>query len=165
MTTVRQLSGLGLCVSLAFGLVACGADERSGTETGGTAETAPAETQSDSDAPNQATQTVGAADAGQIEVVETSYDIFLADEAGDEEPLTISVPSTGSYTFRVTNDSEIVHALEIEGHGVEAETGDIEPGGTATFEVILEQAGEYDLYCPIGNHKSMGMDGSLIVEG
>jgi uncharacterized cupredoxin-like copper-binding protein len=97
--------------------------------------------------------------------VETSYDISLADMEADEEPLTVSVPSPGTYTFRVTNDADIVHSLEVEGHGIEAVTGDIQPGATATLEVELPEAGEYDLYCPIANHKQVGMDGSVMVEG
>lgn len=85
--------------------------------------------------------------------------------AGDEEPLSVSVPSPGTYTFRVTNEADIVHALQVEGHGIEAVTGDIAPGATATLEVELPEAGEYDMYCPVGNHKAQGMDGSVQVGG
>lgn len=128
--------------------------ETSGPTASGSAEGSAAATPSD-----------GSGTAQPIELVETSFDISLAAAAANEEPLTVSVPAPGTYTFRVTNDSDIVHALEVEGHGVEAATGDIAAGQTATLEVELPAAGEYDLYCPVGNHKQLGMDGSVVVSG
>ncbi|MDK3258782.1 hypothetical protein [Blastococcus capsensis] len=179
----RPLSGIVLAATLTFGLVACGGEEVAEPDVAAPVETDPADI--DPDAPEtdagdtgaatsptesptaSPTETGGAAGAAgePIEIIETSYDIALAEMAGDEEPLTVMVPSPGTYTFRVTNDSDIVHSLEVEGNGVEAVTGDIAPGATATLEVMLPTAGEYDLYCPIGNHKELGMDGSVQVGG
>jgi len=81
------------------------------------------------------------------------------------EPSQVSVQQPGTYTFRAVNDGQFVHALEIEGHGVEEETEDIEPGETAELTVELTEAGDYELYCPVGNHREMGMDGSVQVGG
>lgn len=110
------------------------------------------------------TPTVGA-DGEPIELVETSYDISVADVEGSEEPLTLAIPAPGTYAFQVTNDADIVHALTISGNDMQATTGDIEPGRTSTLEVRFPAAGKYDLFCPVANHKELGMDGSVVVEG
>ncbi len=54
------------------------------------------------------------------------------------------------------------HALEVEGNGVEEETDTIGPGESTELTVDLEE-GEYEIYCPVGNHKAMGMVGTLTV--
>ena len=105
-------------------------------------------------------------EGGTVEVVETSFDIFLADGQGRNEPLTLTIPAPGTYTFDVTNEASLVHALTIEGHGLRAETGNIPGGESTTLEVTFDQAGEYELYCPVGNHRELGMDGSVqVLEG
>jgi uncharacterized cupredoxin-like copper-binding protein len=54
---------------------------------------------------------------------------------------------TGTYELEATNNGTIAHALELDGHGVQ--TGDIQPGATATLPVTLAKDGSYPLYCPI----------------
>ena len=44
------------------------------------------------------------------------------------EPKTVQLDAAGTYTFKVTNDGQTQHALEIEGNGVEEETDTLEPG-------------------------------------
>jgi uncharacterized cupredoxin-like copper-binding protein len=85
----------------------------------------------------------------------------------DEKDFTIELSTMeftpGTYTFVATNNGQTTHALEIEGQGVEEETEDIAPGDSAELTVTLE-AGEYELYCPVGNHKDMGMKLDITVE-
>jgi plastocyanin len=81
------------------------------------------------------------------------------------DPATVSIQTPGTYTFKAVNDGQFVHALEVEGHGVEEETEDIQPGESAEFTVDLPEAGDYELYCPVGDHRAMGMDGSVDVGG
>ena len=85
----------------------------------------------------------------------------------DERDFTIELStmelSPGTYTFVATNSGQTIHALEIEGQGLEEETEDIAPGDSAELTVTLE-AGEYELYCPVGNHKDMGMKLDITVE-
>jgi plastocyanin len=76
-------------------------------------------------------------------------------------PGTVTVPKTGTYDFRVTNNGTIAHALEIEGNGVEEKTGDIQPGASATLRAALTKDGSYDLYCPIDGHRGQGMKGTV----
>jgi Copper binding proteins, plastocyanin/azurin family len=51
----------------------------------------------------------------------------------------------------------------VEGPGGESETEDIAPGDSAELTVDLSQAGTYEWYCPIGNHKELGMEGEIRV--
>lgn len=78
------------------------------------------------------------------------------------DPSTIELDEAGTYTFQLTNDGEFEHALEIDGQGIEEETDVI--GGGETAEVTVDLAeGEYEIYCPVGNHREMGMEGALVV--
>ena len=80
------------------------------------------------------------------------------------EPKTVQVDAPGTYTFKVTNNGQTTHALEIEGNGVEEESDTLSPGDSG--EVTVELAGgEYELYCPIDGHRAQGMEGSLVVAG
>jgi plastocyanin len=70
----------------------------------------------------------------------------------------------GDVTIALTNPSSATapHAVEIEGQGVEEESDVIEPGGSANVTAKLEP-GEYEFYCPVGNHQDAGMEGTLTV--
>ena len=80
------------------------------------------------------------------------------------EPKTVQLDAAGTYTFKVTNDGQTQHALEIEGNGVEEETDTLSPGDSGEVSVELA-AGEYELYCPIDGHRANGMEGTLVVDG
>jgi plastocyanin len=80
------------------------------------------------------------------------------------EPKTVQVDAPGTYTFKVTNNGQTQHALEIDGNGVEEETDTLSPGDSGEVTVELA-AGEYELYCPIDGHRANGMEGSLVVAG
>jgi uncharacterized cupredoxin-like copper-binding protein len=57
----------------------------------------------------------------------------------------------------------VVHALSIDGPGVEDQrTPAVQPGASAPLTVTLT-AGTYDMYCPVGNHKALGMNVALTV--
>jgi plastocyanin len=68
----------------------------------------------------------------------------------------------GSVTIEYSNPSSVPHAVEVEGNGVE-EASDTVTGGRASLSVDVE-AGEYTFYCPVGNHRDAGMEGTLTVE-
>jgi uncharacterized cupredoxin-like copper-binding protein len=81
------------------------------------------------------------------------------------DPANPKVAKAGKVKFEVTNDGQIVHALEVEGPGEEAETEQIQPGQSATVTVDLSKAGTYEMYCPVGNHRQQGMEGKVVVAG
>jgi plastocyanin len=74
--------------------------------------------------------------------------------------------AAGSVTFTVTNTGSIPHAFEVEGQGIERETGVIQPGASTTLQLTLKP-GTYDVYCPVGqdSHKHLGMETRLRVVG
>jgi plastocyanin len=76
-----------------------------------------------------------------------------------------TVPA-GRVTFTATNVGSIPHAFELEGEGIEQETGLIQPGSSATLTVNLVP-GNYEVYCPVGetSHKKLGMETHLKVVG
>ncbi len=80
------------------------------------------------------------------------------------EPSDVTLDAAGTYTFRLTNDGESPHALEIEGEDLEEETDTIDPGDSDELTVDLAE-GEYVLYCPVGDHRDRGMEGRLVVGG
>jgi PQQ system protein len=110
-----------------------------------------------------------AACGGETDETEQGGDVVQTIQISENEfsldPSTISLPRTGTYEFEVTNDGQITHALEIEEGegGAEAETDDIEPGETATLRFTFSSDGSYEMYCPIGNHRQEGMDGTITV--
>jgi plastocyanin len=67
----------------------------------------------------------------------------------------------GTVTIAFDNPSNVPHAVEVEGKGVEEET-DVITESSANLNVDLE-AGEYKFYCPVGNHEQAGMVGTLTV--
>ena len=77
------------------------------------------------------------------------------------EPGSLSA-SAGSVTIKLVNESDIPHAVEVEGNGVEEESENV-TGGETELTVDLEP-GEYTYYCPVGDHRQEGMEGTLTVE-
>ncbi len=97
-------------------------------------------------------------------------------DSGGGEAVKVSSPADGSLkfdqatltakagkvTFTFSNPSQVPHAFEVEGSGVEEETDTITEG-EASVTVDLK-AGSYEYYCPVGQHRAAGMEGTLTVE-
>jgi plastocyanin len=101
------------------------------------------------------TQPAGTA-AETIAVSETEFAI---------DPANPRIDKPGSVEFEVKNDGKTVHALEIEAPGGEVETEEIQPGDSATLTANLDKAGRFEWYCPVGNHRELGMEGEVTVAG
>ena len=102
-----------------------------------------------------AAKATAAATSGRaIAITETEFSIA---------PATVNVPKPGAYVFKAENKGKLTHALAVEGHGLDARTSAIAPGGTATLRVNLTKGGSYSLYCPIDGHEDKGMKASLVV--
>ncbi len=69
----------------------------------------------------------------------------------------------GKVTITMDNPSDVPHAVEIEGEGVE-EAGETVGKGEKSIATADLKAGAYDFYCPVGNHRAEGMEGKLTVE-
>src|SRR5215204_2224375 len=79
------------------------------------------------------------------------------------KPAEITLQKPGTYLFKAVNSGGTVHALEVEGQGIEEETEEIQPGQSAELKVKLE-AGTYELYCPVDGNNEEGMEGKIIVK-
>ena len=72
---------------------------------------------------------------------------------------------SGEVTFNLKNDGRYPHSLEIEdvnGQDKEIE-GDVSSGQSGTLKVNLPP-GKYEFYCPVDNHRQMGMTGEITVK-
>ena len=73
---------------------------------------------------------------------------------------------SGKVTFNEMNMGHTTHSLEIEdvtpGHDQKLE-GSVTPGQNGTLAVNLKP-GKYTFYCPIDNHRQMGMEGTITVK-
>jgi plastocyanin len=67
----------------------------------------------------------------------------------------------GKVTILMENPSDVPHAVEVEGSGVE-KASDTVTGANADVTVDLK-AGKYEFYCPVDGHKEAGMEGTLTV--
>jgi plastocyanin len=70
----------------------------------------------------------------------------------------------GKVTIKLKNPSSSgkPHAVEIEGKGVEKESGVAQPGERVSVRARLKR-GTYEFYCPVDGHKAAGMEGTLVV--
>jgi uncharacterized cupredoxin-like copper-binding protein len=102
------------------------------------------------------TPTGGASSAGG------TVDLSAADFKFDPSDPTVK---SGNVTFNLKNDGQVTHSLEIEdvnGEDKELE-GEVSPGQSGNLTVDLKP-GTYEFYCPVGNHKQMGMTGEITVK-
>ncbi len=128
----------------AFALTACGDDDDDDTAASESA----VETTTTEAADDQASSGGGET----IAISESDYKLDPAEVEAE----------AGSITFELTNDGETEHNLEVEGNGVEEVSDTITAGQSTEFTVDLE-AGTYVIYCAIGSHKDLGMEGELVV--
>jgi uncharacterized cupredoxin-like copper-binding protein len=112
-----------------------------------------------SSAATQAQTTGGAAATGAA----SSVNLTATDYKFDPSDTTVK---SGEVSFNMKNDGQVTHSLEIEdvtpGHDQELE-GDVSPGQSGTLKVNLAP-GKYEFYCPIDDHKEMGMEGEVTVK-
>lgn len=132
-----------IAIALATGLLMAGCGDDEEEQEPAPQGEAPAETQTQP----------RAAGGGGTRVVLTEFAIDPANPKA----------KAGTVRFDVVNEGSAPHALEIEGAGVEEATDTLQGGQRATLEAELA-AGEYEWYCPVGNHADQGMKGTLTVE-
>lgn len=83
------------------------------------------------------------------------------------ESFAIEMPSTiqaGPTQFNVINTSNLTHNIAISGQGISESFDEVlQPGESKSMQVNLA-AGEYRVWCPVGNHAERGMEMTLLVE-
>jgi uncharacterized cupredoxin-like copper-binding protein len=70
----------------------------------------------------------------------------------------------GKTTIDFQNASQIPHAVEVEGNGLEEKKTQSIQGGKATLSLGNLKPGKYEFYCPVDSHKQQGMKGTLTVK-
>ncbi len=141
---VRKSMAL-IAIMIPLALAACGDDDDDDTA-------APPETT----AAEETTEDTGGTAGGGGESLTISETEFALDPA---DPTV----AAGEVTITAVNDGATVHNLEVEGNGVEEITDDLNPGDSGELALDLD-AGEYEIYCAIGDHAAQGMEGTLTVE-
>jgi uncharacterized cupredoxin-like copper-binding protein len=117
----------------------------------------------DNSTSNAATQGSTSGAAAQATGPGGTVNLTATDFKFDPSDTTVK---SGQVTLNEKNDGQVTHSLEIEdvtpGHDQELE-GDVSPGSSGKLTVNLAP-GKYEFYCPIDNHKEMGMEGELTVK-
>jgi plastocyanin len=153
---MRTLSLVAVLCALALVGVGCGDDDDSGS--GNSGDSGSAEKQSGGYSGGGASETEGGG-SGKAQTLKLG-----ADPGGalkfDKGSLTAK---PGKVTIVMDNPSDLPHAVEIEGSGVEVAGDTVGKGGVSKASADLK-AGEYEYYCPVGNHKEAGMEGTLTVK-
>jgi uncharacterized cupredoxin-like copper-binding protein len=114
---------------------------------------------------DSSTATDAAATSTAPQGAESTRLALRADEAGGLAFSRTTLRSgPGDVTIALANPSgnQLPHAIEIEGEGVEQESATIEPGAVTTVRANL-RPGTYTFYCPVGDHRQQGMEGTLTV--
>ena len=145
---VRSLAALAAALVLA--LAGCGGDDEESGSSGSAPTATPTETAAASGDGG------GGGDGGETLSLSAPEDGSLS---FDKTELTAPA---GTVTIEFENPATVPHAVEIEGNGVE-EKSETVTGDSTSVSADL-QAGEYTFYCPVGNHRAGGMEGTLTVE-
>ena len=78
------------------------------------------------------------------------------------DPSAARVPRAGAVQIEVANGGGTAHALAVETPTGTRSSGTIEPGRSGALSLRLP-AGRHVWYCPIGNHRELGMRGTITV--
>ncbi len=91
--------------------------------------------------------------AQELRVVETDFELT---------PAEARVERAGRVVVEVINRGRSVHALAIETQQGRLQSERVRPGASGRLEANLE-AGAFTWYCPVGNHRELGMRGRITV--
>jgi plastocyanin len=128
-----------LAAAAAFAFAGCGGDDDNENAA------APEATEEATESASGSTLAIAADPSGALKFTETEY-----------------TAQAGTISVEFANDSQVPHAAEIEGNGVEEETETVTGRDAPPLTVELP-AGTYTIYCPVGNHREAGMEATLTV--
>ena len=143
-TLPRLARGLAVLAIGLGALTACGGNSDDGTAAATSSSSAAA--------------TTGATQSSPASGGESQVQALTATEADFSISLDRDDLAAGTYEITVVNEGSATHALAVEEDGTtKASSDSIAPGESTTLTVDLD-AGGYVFYCPIGNHRAMGME-------
>ena len=149
MKRILRMGALAVMAALVLALGACGSDDDEGGSGGGSGA-------QQEESPGGGGGSGGGSGGGGGSTVQVSATEFKFDP---ENPKV----KAGKVKFVMTNDGQAPHALEIEGPSGEAETKTVNGGEKASVTVNLSKPGKYTMYCPVDNHRDLGMEGEITV--
>jgi plastocyanin len=149
---MRTLSVIALLCALAVPVAGCGDDDSSGDSGGDSAE------KRSGGYSGGGGESKPSGGGGKAQTIRISADPGGA-LAFDKSSLSAKA---GKVTIVMDNPSDLPHAVEIEGGGVEVAGDTVMKGGVSKASADLKP-GDYEYYCPVGNHKDAGMEGTLTV--
>ena len=139
---MRRIAVLAATAALAF--AGCGGDDEEQPVATEAATEAPTEAPTEAAAGGASTLAIAAAATGSLAFTESEY-----------------TATAGEVTIEFANESQVPHAAEVDGiDGSETETV---RGADAPPLTVDLPAGEYTIYCPVGNHRAAGMEAKLTV--
>ena len=145
---MRALSLILLVGAIAIPVAGCGGDD---DDSGGSSDTS-------SSGAGGNTNTTAKSGPGGRQLISIS-----ADPSGALKFNKSSLSAkAGKVTIVMANPSDLPHAIEVEGNGVEIKGQTVNKGGTSKASGDLK-AGTYEFYCPVDSHKQAGMKGTLTV--
>lgn len=109
--------------------------------------------------PNNAVQ---ATPEGTMEDVTAEVTVNVTGEDFSFDPNEIRVKKGDTVKVVLTSGDTMPHDFVIDDLNVQSTQA--QPGGTTEVTFVADQAGEFEYYCSVGNHKQMGMVGTLIIE-
>ncbi len=98
------------------------------------------------------------------DVEETVNEVTIFDMHGSNykfNPMEIRVKKGETVRINFVND-EGTHNFIVDGLNLRTQT--ISSGNVDTVTFVPDKAGEFEFYCGVGNHRELGMKGTLIVE-
>jgi plastocyanin len=141
---IRSLATLAAVLVLA--LAGCGGDDESSSSGGGAATSTPASGSGGGGGGGGVKIALSAPADGSLKFDKSKLEAKAGTVTIDFDNLSDSTP----------------HAVDIEGNGVE-EKSDTVTGAKTSVTADLD-AGTYTFYCPVGDHRAEGMEGTLTVK-
>ncbi len=147
MRTKRRFAALFvIAAAVAVPIAGCGGGDDNSKTSADTSEATQASTNGGA---------AGSGPGGAVKLTATDYKFTPSDPT----------VKSGEVTFTLANGGSTSHSLEIEdvnGEDQELE-GEVSPGQDGTLKVALPP-GKYEFYCPVENHKELGMEGEITVK-
>jgi plastocyanin len=150
------IAGIVVVLVLAGGFLIFGRDDARETVPAAETEESLDTLEAESDIVGEEPAPVGEAAQGAVKefTVDGSNFAFSLKEIRVNEGDTVRIT--------LTNGSTMPHDWRVDEFN--AATAIVQPGQETTMEFVADQAGTFEYYCSVGQHRQLGMVGNLIVE-
>jgi len=96
-----------------------------------------------------------------VEGMEAAREIIVEAKEFSYSPKLISVKKGEKIKLTLKNMGKMSHDFVVEKMNVTTELAG--PGKSVTVEFTMNDVGTYSFYCSVGNHRALGMEGTLEV--